>query len=113
MSLTSLDPRMRPYAEYLYRVAEYYGLEPRITSTRRDPKEQQRLWDRRQRTLAGRLLPGEAPQRYPVARPGTSRHEHGLAFDMVSRNEAALGGVWRYLGGFWTSNDSIHYGDVG
>lgn len=113
MSLTSLDPRLRPYAEYLYRVAEYNGLNPRITSGRRDPRQQQQLWDRRQRTLAGALRPGEAPQRYPVARPGTSRHELGLAFDMVSGNEAALGALWRHMGGFWTSNDSIHYGDVG
>jgi hypothetical protein len=41
-----------------------------ITSGWRSPADQQRLWDQR------------AGNPYPVARPGTSRHEQGLAVDV-------------------------------
>jgi uncharacterized protein YcbK (DUF882 family) len=41
-----------------------------ITSGWRSPAEQQRLWDAR------------ATNPYPVARPGTSRHERGVAVDV-------------------------------
>lgn len=99
-SIWSLDPRVRPYFQWLRDVAQDLGLDPRITSTRRSREEQANLYSA---YLAGR-------SRFPAARPGSSLHELGLAMDMVTRDNAYLGQVWsHYLGGFWSPNDSVHY----
>lgn len=115
MSLNDLHPYFRPWAQHLYNELVRVGARPRITSTLRDPRQQQILYDRRQRTLAGTLRPGEAPQNYPVARPGTSRHEHGAAFDMVMNPGWApiAGHAWQSWGGFYTPSDNVHFGDIG
>ncbi|OWY58787.1 hypothetical protein B7486_78095, partial [cyanobacterium TDX16] len=52
-----------------------------ITSGWRSPADQQRLWDQR----------GSSP--YPVARPGTSKHEQGLAVDVPLAFVPRLRGV--------------------
>jgi hypothetical protein len=52
-----------------------------ITSGWRSPAEQQRLWD------------GRAQNPYPVARPGTSMHERGLAVDVPRSFVARLRSV--------------------
>jgi len=97
---SQLDPRFRPYAEHIHAVAAYYGLEPKITSGYRSMQEQRRLYMRRQR--------GENP--YPVALPGRSFHNYGLAIDMVTKNNAALGRYWQSLGGVWGgSRDPVHF----
>lgn len=112
----SFNPAFRPAARGIVNVASRFGLEPRVTSTFRDPRKQRELFERRQRTLNGTLRPGEPPQRLPVARPGTSRHEVGAALDIVTpwpEGNAWLGAVWRSWGGFWTPNDPVHFGDIG
>ena len=55
----------------LERLAAARGETFEITSGLRTTAEQQALWDRR------------ATNPYPVARPGTSRHEHGNAADVT------------------------------
>ena len=55
----------------LERLAAARGETFEITSGLRTTAEQQALWDRRASTP------------YPVARPGTSRHEHGNAADVT------------------------------
>lgn len=55
----------------LERLAAARGETFEITSGLRTTAEQQALWDRR------------ASNPYPVARPGTSRHEHGNAADVT------------------------------
>jgi hypothetical protein len=55
----------------LERLAAARGETFEITSGLRTTTEQQALWDRR------------ASNPYPVARPGTSRHEHGNAADVT------------------------------
>ena len=55
----------------LERLAAERGETWTVTSGLRTTAEQQRLWDNR----------GSNP--YPVARPGTSRHEHGNAADVT------------------------------
>jgi len=107
--LDGLHPALIPYAEHLVEVARYNGLNPVVTSVRRSRASQRRLWEARQRTLAGTLRPGERPQRYPVAFPGTSDHEVGFAFDMVVENPAAVGAYWKQLGGQWTPADAVHF----
>lgn len=104
-----LLPELIPYAQHLYEVAAYNGLNPIVTSVRRSYATQRRLYDLRQRTLSGTLRPGERPQLYPVALPGTSDHEVGLAFDMVCDNPAGAGAYWKSLGGQWNPGDKVHF----
>lgn len=110
MSIFSgLHPDLVVFAQHLYDVARYNGLNPVVTSVRRSRATQIRLWRARQRTLAGTLRPGERAQRYPVAYPGTSDHEVGFAFDMVVQNPAAVGAYWKQLGGQWNPSDEVHF----
>lgn len=94
-----LDPRFRPYAEALVSIARQYRLNPRVTSTYRSIAEQTALY---REYLAGR-------HPYPVAPPGQSMHNYGLAFDMVSEDNAWLGAVWNVWGGKWSVSDDIHF----
>jgi len=90
-------------------VAQFYRLNPRITSGFRSISEQQILFDRRQAVLAGRLPP--SAQRFPVARPGSSAHNFGLAVDFVVDSHADwLGAVWANQGFPWTARDRVHFG---
>lgn len=99
-SIWSLDPRVRPYFQWLRDTARALGLDPRITSTLRTREEQAALY---RRYLAGQ-------NRYPVAKPGSSLHELGLAMDLVSRDNALLAQYWSYyLNGFWSPKDAVHY----
>lgn len=90
-------PWLRPYA------AELKALFPalQVTSVRRSRTEQLRLWHNRHNNP------------YPVAPPGTSKHERGLAWDMVGPQDelARAGRVWEAAGGRWGGrfNDPIHF----
>ena len=109
-SLSSLQPDLQPFARALIDAAGAAGLQPRVTSTLRSRGAQERLY---RRFLAG-LQP------YPVARPGTSAHEYGWAFDMVVSPMEALaevGAYWEGMGGVWgghptrygSSYDPVHF----
>src|SRR5260370_37739004 len=93
-SIRTLIPELQPWAVALLNESGRAGLQPRLTSTRRSHSEQTRLY---RRYLAG-LQP------YPVARPGTSAHEYGFAFDMVTiplEGLAEAGQLWEGWGGIW------------
>ncbi len=99
-TFSQLDVGFRPWAEYLFRVAQFNGLEPILTSGYRSISAQKRLYDR--------WLRGAHP--LPVAPPGRSYHNYGLAIDMVSKNNAALGRLWETWGGKWGgTRDSVHF----
>ena len=105
-SLSELQPWLRPYARYLVNVAEYNGLGPvSINSVYRSRHAQAVLYERFKRGLS----------QYPVAPPGTSLHEHRLAFDLNVRQggrspeQEALGRFWRSMGGSWSPQDPIHF----
>jgi len=103
-SLRSLHPSFRPFATQLILEAGQAGLQPRVTSTRRSRREQNFLY---RRFLAGQ-------SQYPVAPPGSSAHEYGLAFDVVVQPYGALsdlGNRWEELGGVWGGRfgDPIHF----
>lgn len=102
-SLSLLAPEFRPYARALVEVAQKYGLRPRVSSTYRSLEEQRRLYER--------YVAGLHP--YPVAPPGQSWHNYGLALDLVSTDNTWLGAVWRHWGGFWTPSDAVHFGAYG
>ena len=100
-SFSKLDPRFRPAAEWLFHVAQYNRLRPILTSGFRSLDHQKRLYAAYKR--------GANP--YPVAPPGRSMHNYGLAIDMVSSNNAALGAYWESLGGRWGGKrDPVHFG---
>ena len=97
----TLDPRLRPWAAWLYEVAELNRLRPRVTSTFRSFSQQQRLVER--------FESGE--QQLPVAAPGCSEHQFGLAWDMVTDDNPALGRLWNSVGGTWGGRgDPVHFG---
>ena len=67
---------------------EYYkatGNKFKINSAKRDPADQQRLWD--ESVKLG--TPGKGPTGMAVARPGRSPHEKGLAVDIQNYNDPA------------------------
>lgn len=100
---SSLDPRYQRKFQALVRLAHRLDPSARVTSTRRSTAEQTRLY---RRWLAGQ-------SRFPVARPGTSKHERGLAIDLVAKPEVLrrLGAAWERAGGRWGGrfNDEIHF----
>jgi len=98
--MSLLDPDFRPYAEALVQVARQYQLKPRVTSTFRTLREQERLYEDYRRGVS----------KYPAAPPGQSQHNYGLAFDMTAQDLEWLGAVWKHWGGYWTSRDPVHFG---
>lgn len=102
-SLSTLQPWLKPYAEWLVSVAPYAGAHSvRITSVVRSRASQRELYSR---FKAGRA-------RFPAAPPGRSHHEYGLAWDMVTEPFSALttlGSWWTQVGGRWSATDVIHF----
>ena len=102
-SLRSLQPWLRPYAEWLVSQAHSAGARRvRITSVQRSRE--------RQRALYARFRSGRA--QFPAAPPGRSLHEYGLAWDMVTEPFSVLdtlGASWKRLGGSWSPTDRIHF----
>src|SRR5262250_252690 len=102
-SLNTLQPYLRPYAEWLVSAAPYAGARTwRVTSVKRSRAQQQQLYSN---WLAGRSA-------FPAAPPGRSKHEYGLAFDMVTEPFSVLstlGEWWKTLGGVWSPSDPIHF----
>jgi len=102
--IDSLVPDLRPWATALSAEASKAGLFPRFTSFRRSYAQQSRLY---RRYLAGLTA-------YPVAPPGRSAHELGLAFDLVvspMEGLSDLGSLWESWGGVWGGkrSDPIHF----
>lgn len=103
-SLSGLRAYFRPWARDLIHVASVARVAPRVTSTLRSHSYQAKLY---RDFLAGR-------NPYPVAPPGSSAHELGLAFDMVTTPMDALndlGKVWEDWGGVWGGRfgDEVHF----
>lgn len=95
-----LHPGLIPYAAWLYDSAAAAGLRPRLTSVFRTRQKQAALY--------ALFLAGKMP--YTVLPPGRSRHEQGLAFDMVVERPDVVGGWWRSIGGHWAGpTDPVHF----
>lgn len=103
----SLDPALR---ERVIKAALDYndstGGRFTINSAKRSPQDQERLYQ--ESVQAGR--PGRGPTGMPIARPGTSPHEKGLAVDIQQYNDpmalSALNraGLYNRIGG-----DPVHF----
>ena len=52
-------------------------------------------------------IPSNNP--YPVAAPGRSQHQYGLAVDIVVQNPEYWGGMWRDAGYGWDADDPVHF----
>lgn len=93
---------LAPYAGWLLQLLSANGIRYTINSVYRSRAEQQALYDRYVRGLA----------KYPVAVPGTSKHELGLAMDINTFPDvnAQLGRIWVSMGGRWSASDKVHYG---
>lgn len=102
--LRGLDPELQPAAEYLIGAIREAGYPVRVTSVLRSSE--------RQAALYAEYRAGRHP--YPVAPPGRSQHEYGLAWDMVVEPYEILsyvGPVWQSWGGAWGGQgDPIHFG---
>jgi len=106
--LNTLDPRLVPWAKWIYAVGKYYDGRLVVTSSRRSSAKQAEL---RQKWLSGKSA-------IPANRPGTSLHEFGLAFDLARLGKDPLndpllnwlGAVWESVGGRWGGiRDPVHF----
>lgn len=102
-----LQEPLKPWFEWIVSVIKYYDPAAKVSSGYRSSTEQARLYRRFQ---AG-LMPG------PVAPPGLSKHERGLAIDVLATDAAlaAAGQAWEGVGGTWgghfrtVASDPIHF----
>lgn len=95
-----LHPALRTIARNLPSVARSMGFSARVTSGYRSTKKQAQLYQR--------YLQGLQP--YPVAPPGTSDHERGLALDVVSTSPDDLVALLRSVGLYWAGpSDPVHF----
>jgi hypothetical protein len=77
-----------------------------INSAKRDPEDQQRIWD--ESVKAGR--PGIGPTGMVIGKPGTSKHERGLAVDIQNYKDPAAVAAMNKQGLFQTvPKDPVHF----
>lgn len=103
-ALRTLHPDFQPYAAAMLQVLRQYQPGVYITSAKRDSREQTRLY----------IAYKQGRSRYPAAKPGSSKHELGLAFDLGNvdpRLLRAAGRLWESWGGRWGGrfHDVIHF----
>jgi len=100
LNLTKIHPKLKIIVRNLPRVSKALGFEVRITSGYRDYVTQARLY---REYLAG-------VSHYPANPPGTSKHEKGLALDILSTNTNALVNLLQSVGLVWAGPlDPIHF----
>lgn len=113
-SLRTLDPRVKPIAQQFLRDLAARGIKATVTSTRRDPTQQQRLYDCFKRVGCSDCSkrPGQ-PGCFPAAAPGRSTHALGAAMDLHMRPQdyAIAGQLWEARGFTWGGRfgDRIHF----
>lgn len=95
-----LHPQLAAVRRNLPRVARALGFDARVTSAYRSRAKQAWLYNRWLQGL----------QSYPVAPPGTSDHEKGLALDVVSTNLPQLVSLLTSAGLRWAGEaDPVHF----
>lgn len=99
-----LHPTLVAVKRNLPSVARANGFSARVTSGYRSHAKQAWLYDRYLRGL----------QQYPVAPPGRSDHEIGLALDVVSTDTPKLVALLRSVGLSWAGPaDPVHFSLIG
>ena len=95
-----LHPSLTAIRRNLPSVARSLGFQARVTSAYRSTAKQAWLYNRYLQGL----------QEYPVAPPGTSDHEKGLALDVVSTNPDKLVSLLTSAGLSWAGPaDPVHF----
>jgi hypothetical protein len=98
--MAGLHPTLALIRKNLPTVARNMGFDARVTSGYRSHAAQTKLYNR--------YLQGLQP--YPVAPPGTSDHEKGLALDVVSTDTAKLVSLLTSAGLWWQGPaDPVHF----
>jgi len=106
--LSTLDPRLAPWAKWIFAVGKFNDGRLVVTSARRSSAKQAELRSRWERGLS----------QIPANRPGTSLHEYGLAFDLARLGIDPLddpllnwlGALWEHVGGRWGGGrDPVHF----
>lgn len=99
-NLTNIHPTLKAIVRNLPRVAARQGFQVRITSGYRSYASQAKLY---KNYLAGNSI-------YPVAPPGTSDHEKGMALDILSTNTNLLVSDLAQAKLYWAGPmDPIHF----
>ena len=102
-SLLALPPEVRLAVSSARQLATKLGIELVVTSTWRSQREQEFLYNQFLRGLSS----------FPVAVPGTSRHQSGLAVDVVALPPSGLPllvDAMRASGFKWAGpSDSVHF----
>jgi len=102
--MAGLHPTLKTISRNLPAVAQSLGFQARVTSGYRSYQKQAALYRR--------YIQGLQP--YPVAVPGTSDHEKGLALDVVSTNPPELVRLLSSVGLYWAGEaDPVHFTMIG
>lgn len=108
-SLSTLEPWLQPWAQWIFRYGQTLDGRLVVTSARRSREKQLEL---RMKYLSGE-------SEIFAAMPGFSKHEIGQAFDLAqvgidpfdSRLLPWLGKWWMHYGGLWGGDrDPVHFG---
>lgn len=105
---------MQPLVSEFLRALAAAGIKATVTSTRRDPREQAKLYDCYKRVGCSDCSkrPGQKGC-FPAAAPGQSTHALGFAFDLHLEPAVydAVGAAWESLGFTWGGrfSDPIHF----
>jgi len=100
LNLSRVHPKLKTIARNLPRVARSQGFQVRITSGWRSYATQAKLYNDYVRGVA----------HYPANPPGQSKHEKGLALDILSTNTEALVNLLTSVGLAWAGPaDPIHF----
>lgn len=100
VNIARLNPKLRTIARNIPRAARTMGFNARVTSGYRSPVLQARLYNE---YIQGR-------SHYPVAPPGSSLHEKGLAIDVVSDDTQKLVSLLTSVGLSWYGpGDPVHF----
>lgn len=121
--IATLNPVFQPYAKIILNWLMQQDPNFYVTSARRSLADQTRLYKTQQLCQASPSCRAQQVNPFPVAKPGCSMHEAGLAIDIArpefqgvyydslraDRNLRAIGQAWRRAGGFWDESDPIHF----
>ena len=116
IALRGLHADLKPYAQYAYDLARYYGLTPQVTSVYRGMAQQARLRSNWEECQARGLYPSDASLGYglsckwPANRAGDSGHNYGLAWDswVPPDQMADWVAIREWVGWTIPPNDQIH-----
>lgn len=95
-----MDERLRNHAEDTIAYAHRLGIDPIVTSVRRNEAEQRKLY----------AVYTSGRSRYPASPPGQSSHQYGVAFDtsVPAHQLATWTAVRRAFGWLAPDSDTVH-----